>query len=184
MSEYSTALEERNGLARPNTLKNATFTFASGPQQLAEGLPIPGPILQVRTHAETLIVDDRGAGQDLSVGTFRARAITHADAVAMLKTQFAGNDPKDDATRNLEAARLSLGAAAVVSPTIAAQLLPGREEANRRWLAQRGLVRKRPNLPDVVVMADIIDALREGASDLKASAAGNARLTLRRARIA
>ena len=184
MTEHSIALEERNGLARPDNLKNATFTFAAGPQQLVEGLSLPGPILQVRTNTETLFVDDRDAGQDLSIGSVRARTIAHAEAVAMLKTHLAATMAKDDARSNLETARLSLGTAAVVSPTIAAQLLPGREEANRRWLAQRGLLRKRPNLPDVVVMSDIIDALREGSPERTTPVSANSRHTLRRARIA
>ncbi len=183
MTDHSIALDERNGLARPDNLKNATFTFAAGPQQLVEGLPLPGPILQVRTNTETLFVDDRDAGQDLSIGSVCARTIAHAEAVAMLKTHLAATEAKDDAPSNLETARLSLGAAAVVSPTVAAQLLPGREEANRRWLAQRGLVRKRPNLPDAVVMADIIDALREGTPERRTLVGVDSKLTLRRARI-
>ncbi len=77
--------------------------------------------------------------------------------------------------------RLALGAAAVLSPTQAAELLPGREAENMRWLRDAGLVRSRHGLPDVVIIGDVLEALRSGATPSEATA--KPRPTLRRARI-
>jgi len=56
-------------------------------------------------------------------------------------------------------ARLALGAAAVVSVTEAARLLPGREADCRKWLRTEGLVRFVMGRP-VVVWGDVLEALR------------------------
>lgn len=77
--------------------------------------------------------------------------------------------------------RLALGAAAVLSPTQAAELLPGRESENMRWLRDQGLVRTRPGLPDVVILDDVLEALRSG--EPSPDATSKPRPTLRRARI-
>ncbi len=56
-------------------------------------------------------------------------------------------------------ARLSLGAAAVLSVTEAARLLPGRESECRKWLRTEGLVRFVMGRP-VVIWGDVVEALR------------------------
>lgn len=64
-------------------------------------------------------------------------------------------------TRSAE--RLQLGAAAVLSPSRAAELLPVREADGIRWLRERELVRRVPGLGEVVVWGEVLDLIRGGA---------------------
>lgn len=56
-----------------------------------------------------------------------------------------------------------MGAAAVLSVTDAAELLPARTEAARTWLRERGLIRTIPGIGEVVVWADVLAALQNAA---------------------
>ena len=56
--------------------------------------------------------------------------------------------------------RLQLGAAAVLSVTEAARLIPGRESEVRKWLRVEGLIRYLMGKP-VVIWGEVIDALKE-----------------------
>lgn len=57
--------------------------------------------------------------------------------------------------------RLSLGAAAVFSPTRAAELLGGRESEALDWLRARNLIIRPPGLDrEVVIWGDVLEALR------------------------
>ena len=174
----------RNGQVRPDATKNLSFVFADGPAMVIAGIALSGPIVQVRTAEEVLVVDDRNAGQDLSVGTRVVRAITHREAFALLVAhRHASNEAAADARGRGEKshdARLSLGGAAVVSPSEAARLIPGRESENLRWLRDNRLVRSRQGLPDAVIIDDVPAALRGGAAP---AASPSVRTTLRRARI-
>jgi len=55
--------------------------------------------------------------------------------------------------------RLQLGAAAVLSPSHAAELLPWREGVAMAWLREQGLILTLP-LGEVVVWGDVIERLR------------------------
>jgi hypothetical protein len=56
--------------------------------------------------------------------------------------------------------RLHLGAAAVLSVTQAASLLPWRDKEARAWLHDRGLVRAVPGRRPVVIWSEVLDELR------------------------
>ncbi len=56
--------------------------------------------------------------------------------------------------------RTSLGAAAVLSVTEAARLLPWRDAEARAWLREKGLVRAVPGKRPVVLWSEVLDALR------------------------
>jgi hypothetical protein len=57
--------------------------------------------------------------------------------------------------------RLSLGAAAVFSPSRAAELLGGREAEVLEWLRVRRLIRKIPGLDrEVVIWGEVLEAIR------------------------
>lgn len=58
--------------------------------------------------------------------------------------------------------RLALGAAAVLSPTRAAELLPAREAVALAWLRARGLVREVRGLGEVVIWGDVVAAIMRG----------------------
>lgn len=62
--------------------------------------------------------------------------------------------------------RLQLGAAAVLSPSRAAELLPWREGVAMAWLREQGLILTLP-LGEVVVWGDVIERLRSGAEPPK-----------------
>ena len=57
-------------------------------------------------------------------------------------------------------ARLAMGAGAVLSVQAAAELLPVHETRARAWIEVQGLVRQVPGLGQVVIWADVLDALR------------------------
>ena len=61
-------------------------------------------------------------------------------------------------TRRAE--RLSLGKDAVISVSLAAELLPGSDAEMRAWLADRGLVRDHPRLGRCVIWGDVLAAIR------------------------
>lgn len=62
--------------------------------------------------------------------------------------------------------RLLLGAAAVLTPSRAAELLPWRESVAMAWLREQGLILSLP-LGEVVVWGDVIERLRSGAEPPK-----------------
>jgi hypothetical protein len=55
--------------------------------------------------------------------------------------------------------RLQQGLGACFSPGRAAELLPGTDAANLRWLRQQGLVRTLPTGKEIVVWQEVIDHL-------------------------
>jgi hypothetical protein len=82
--------------------------------------------------------------------------------------------------------RLQLGGAAVLSPTRAAELLPGRETDAQRWLRDRGLVRHVDGLGEVVVWGDVLAAITApSAAPVAAEPANGPRVgqTFRRAKL-
>lgn len=62
-----------------------------------------------------------------------------------------------------DAARLALGPAAVLTVTVAAQLMPRSDAKCRKWLRDHGLVRTDPLLGEVVIWGDVLEALRNPA---------------------
>lgn len=64
-------------------------------------------------------------------------------------------------TRRAE--RLSLGRDAVISVSLAAELLPGSDAEMRAWLADRGLVLDHPRLGRCVIWGDVLAAIRADA---------------------
>lgn len=66
--------------------------------------------------------------------------------------------------RDLSTDRLTLGAAAVLSLTEAARILPGNEAANREWMRAQGLTFCGPSGAELVVWADVLDALPRKAT--------------------
>ena len=64
-------------------------------------------------------------------------------------------------TRRAE--RLSLGKDAVISVSLAAELLPGSDAEMRAWLADRGLVRDHPRLGRCVIWGRVLEAIEADA---------------------
>lgn len=67
--------------------------------------------------------------------------------------------PTRPATNARAAARLTLGAAAVLPVAQAVQLMPLGDARARRWLRSRGLVRDLDGA-EVVIWGDVLEALR------------------------
>ncbi len=65
--------------------------------------------------------------------------------------------------RELTATRAGLGAAAVLSPTVAAQLLPFRGDRGLEWLREEGLILEVRGLGRLVIWGDVVEALRAAA---------------------
>ena len=61
---------------------------------------------------------------------------------------------------DLTASRLHLGAAAVLSPAKAAELLPFRESDALRWMRENGLVRQIPGLGEAVIWGEVVAAIQ------------------------
>ena len=99
-----------------------------------------------------------------------------------------GEGPQRGGRRSVrDEERLIQGVGAVFSVRRAAELLPGRDDNNRRWLrAQKGLIRKAANGADVVVWGEVLDRLpkRDGDEGRRSAtsvpAAGGPRSRLRR----
>ena len=58
--------------------------------------------------------------------------------------------------------RLQLGNAAILRPSRAAEMLPGRKGDGLRWLRAHGLIRSIAGLGDVVVWGDVVAAILAG----------------------
>jgi hypothetical protein len=63
--------------------------------------------------------------------------------------------------------RLHLGAAAVLSVTQAASLLPWRDKEARAWLHDRGLVRAVPGRRPVVIWSEVLDELKNAKEEVQ-----------------
>lgn len=79
----------------------------------------------------------------------------------------------------LAESRLQLGAAAVLSPSRAAELLPWSEAAALRWLEERGLIRVVRGVGRAVIWGDVVAAIQTG-DEPAAPAAPTRRATLPR----
>lgn len=62
-----------------------------------------------------------------------------------------------------QAARFVVSRDALLTEATAVELLPVRDEDARRWLRARGLVLAHPVLGNVVVWADVLEAVRADA---------------------
>ena len=113
----------------------------------------------------------------------RLRAVPDEVWPAFVKAATVLASAKPSAAPEPPDPRLALGAAAVVSPTQAAQILPGRERENIRWLRESRLIRSRDGLPDVVIVGDILHALSTARTEPDQPSSVKPRPNLPRTRI-
>lgn len=102
-------------------------------------------------------------------------------ATAQLPVLASGPAPEATAKATpLDAARLQLGAAAVLTPTRACELLPMGETAAMLWLRRNDLIR-RVGAADVVIWGDVLEAIKSDPPERPKRRQHDAPTPLRRA---